>query len=139
MSEFSMQHMKLALSYHMVRETINADLEITDAERRFLAGAFPADSLRDAGFIGPRGGTSVHYERCLGAALISIPETLSLDERLTILTQVFQASLADESFAREEGAVLVKASKLLAITSQQLDAHLQLMDDVGSVALPAPE
>jgi uncharacterized tellurite resistance protein B-like protein len=139
MSEFSMQHMKLALSYHMVRETIDADLQVTDAERRFLSGAFPKTSLLEAGFVDAKSATSLRYERCLGEALISIPETLSLEERLAILTQVFQASLADESFAREEGAFLVKASRLLAITTQQLNVHLDQMDAVGSVDLPAPE
>lgn len=139
MSEFSIQQMKLAISYHAVLKTIEADLQITGAERRFLSGVFPKTSLIEAGFTDENGVFTKRYKRCLGEALISIPETLALEERLAILTQVFQASLADESFAPEEGAVLVYASKLLAITADQLDVHLEQMEAVGNVDLPEPE
>ncbi len=138
MSDFSLEQMKLALAYHMVVETIDADLEVNDAEERFLSRTFPADSLRKAGFV-DNTGTTVRFEQCLGQALITLPETMSLADRLAILTQVFQASLADEEFARQEGAVLVKASRLLAITPSQLDDHLDALESVGNVDLPAPE
>ncbi len=136
---FALDQLKLAFAYSIVEEIVDADEKVHDAERRFLAEKFPATSLESCGFLDDKGELNDDYRAAVAESLERLGNELDLQEKFALIDIFMGASLADGEFHHEEGNVMVWASRLLAITSDQLDAHLDTNDDVGSLDLPTAE
>ena len=131
--------LELALTWHLTRELLDADLNLDPQEAQFLADRFPQSTLQAAGFVHEDGAPTDRFQAVLAEALVVLPERMSEDDKAVILRMLFSASLVDDDFHRQEGHVLAKAAQLLGLSLAQLDAALEISDDVGTVDLPDPE
>lgn len=135
MAEFTRGQLKLAFSWHVAREILDADMEIAEGEEQWMAKAFPREALVDAGFVDNGGHPTAYYETCLGEALVTLPDVLSFDEKILLVRTLFAGTLADDEFHHEEGNVLVKAAHLLGLNSDDIEQALETIEDVGEVEL----
>lgn len=136
---FALDQLKLAFAYSIVEEIVDADEKVDEAERRYLAETFPATSLESCGFLDGDGSLNDDYRAAVAQSLETLANDLDLQEKFKLIDIFMGASLADGEFHHEEGNVMVWASRLLGISSDQLDKHLDTFDDVGSVDLPTAE
>ena len=136
---FAIDQLKLAFAYSIVEEIVDAGEEVDDAERKYLAETFPATSLASCGFLDENGKLNDDYRAAVEESLETLSGALALDDKFALVDIFMGASLADGEFHHEEGNVMVWAARLLGITSDQLDSHLDTIDEVGSVDLPTAE
>jgi uncharacterized tellurite resistance protein B-like protein len=139
MSDFPRSTLELALSWHLAQEVLLADLEIAETEHAWLAQHFPQSKLQDAGLADEAGARTPFFHDCVSEALITLPETMSRDDKLTLIKTLFAATLADNDFHHKEGNVLVRAVHMLGLSDGDLDGLLGSLDQVGDVDLPDPE
>lgn len=131
---FTRDELTLAFTWHLARQVADADFDVTDGELSWMDLHFPTDKLKAAGFVDHSGPTR-RYEDALGEALASLPDDLALEEKLGLITVLFEGTLADDEFHHTEGNVIVRAAQLLGVSNSQLDAHLSSLDAVGDVEL----
>ncbi len=139
MGQFNIPELKLAFGYHFVRLILETDAVITISETDYLQRIFPREQMSKVGFIGSDGGFTERHTEAMREAIERLPVELGLDERLEFLTTFLAASVADGEFDTEEGSVMMTAATMLAIPGDALDAHLESLDDVGTIDLPEPE
>lgn len=135
----SLDHLKLAFAWHIVRQIVGADGHLDPKEEKFLHRKFPEGALGAAGFVDDGGLPSDAFRAALGEAMIGLPETLDLEAKIDLLDTFMDATLADDEFHHEEGNLLVKASRLLGMSSSELNAWLDATREVGQLELPEPE
>lgn len=132
MPEFTPTQLELAFRWYVATEMLDADFERTETEEDWFATACPTEALASAGFIGPNGDHTPTYERCLGEALVTLPDALSHGEKIRVLRDLLRGGLADDEFHHEEGKVLMKAAMLLGVPYSAL---FDSLDEVGEVDL----
>lgn len=135
MSEFTRGQLKLAFRWHVAREITDADMEIAEGEIDWMIRTFPRQLLVDNGFVDGNGDITTDFEEALGESRVQLPRILSLDEKLALLGELFQVTLADDEFHHEEGNVLFRAATQLGVSSTELDDFLGTLDQVGDVEL----
>jgi len=138
-SDSPLDELKLAFAYHVVQEIVGADDNLDIGEMSFLDEVFPNSTLSTAGFIDDDYRPTERYHTAVAQALKALPARLSHPQKLELLDTFLDATLADQDFAREEAAVLVKAAHLLGVRTEELDIHLDRSENVGSIDLPSPE
>ena len=92
-----------------------------------------------AGYLDAAGGFTPRHLEALRQASITLPEELSVEERLALIEVLLGASLADSHFDEDEGSILQQAAVFLHIPDDALDAWLAAHSSVGVVDLPEPE
>lgn len=132
---FTRDELTLAFTWHLARQVTDADFDVTDGELSWMDRNFPMKNLWAADFVGENGAPTLRYEDALGEALVVLPDELRLDEKLALITMLFELTLADDEFHHTEGSVIVRAAQLLGVTNSELDAHLSSLDSVGEVDL----
>jgi uncharacterized tellurite resistance protein B-like protein len=130
--------LRLAFTRHVLDLIAQSDGQVVQAESDFVERTAPDSALAQAGLIDEFGARTVAFEEAREEALARLPVELSLAERLSLLDVFFELVLADGELDRGEGSMLFAAAKLLGITPQQFDQHLDSLDDVGQVDLDAP-
>jgi len=136
---YDLEQLKLAFAYSIVEEIVGADEKVDEAERRYLAEVFPSITLESCGFLDDQGELNDDYRAAVAASLEVLANALPLAKKFELIDMFMGASLADGEFHHEEGNVMVWASRLLGISSSELDQHLESLADVGSVDLDEPE
>lgn len=139
MSSFALDQLKLAFAWHVAQRIVGADGDVQSTESGWLASNFPTSTLASSGFVDGSGAPTDVFEQALDEALRVLPTELTLAARLQLLETFLDASLADDELHHTEGGVLLEAAAMLGVTPQQLDAHLDTLDEVGSVDLDDPE
>ncbi len=120
MDDFGLDELKLAFSYHIVNQILDADGVVAPAETRFLQRTFPRKLFEFADFVGKGGGSfTERWREALGEALLVLP-TRPRDERLGIVRTLFDAAMADDSFAAVEANVVRRAARLLALDPEDV-------------------
>lgn len=135
MAGFTLEQLKLAFTWHVARRVIDADGATHQDEAAWLAERFPADQLTRAGFIDTQGAPTSTFENALAEALEVLPTALHKPGRLALLETFLGASLADQELHHTEWSVLLEAAQQLGIQPHEFDAHLDTLDEVGSVDL----
>jgi uncharacterized tellurite resistance protein B-like protein len=113
--DFGLDELKLAFSYHIVNQIVDADGVVEPEETKFLRATFPRALFEMADFVDrDTGRFTERWRIALGEALLVLP-TRTREERLGIIRTLLDAALSDQQFAREEGAILQRAARLLAL------------------------
>jgi uncharacterized tellurite resistance protein B-like protein len=113
--DFGLDELKLAFSYHIVNQIVDADGVVAPSEATFLRQTFPRALFEHADFVDKeRGVFTERWREALGEALLVLP-TRSREERLGVIRTLLDAALSDADFAHEEGQILQRAARLLAL------------------------
>ena len=139
MSDIPRETLELALSWHLAQEVLVADLEFAESEQVWMTRHFPQSALESAGLADAGGARTPYFHDCVSEALISLPETMSLEQKAAMIGVLFSATLADDDFHHQEGHVLVRAAKILGLSTGDLNQVLSSLEQVGDVDLPDPE
>lgn len=118
---FTHEELKLAFAFHVVGQILGADGQVERGERTFLERTFPRALLERSRFLGPDGQYTARWNEALGEALLVLP-TLPVGERIALVDVLFRAALADDVLELEEGAVVERAARLLALSPADLAA-----------------
>jgi uncharacterized tellurite resistance protein B-like protein len=127
--------LRLALSVHLARLVVHADDVLDYHELTWFERVYPSERLAAAGLIDADGHFTDAFENARIEAALELPGTLTLDDKLSMLSAVYQAALADGVLEVTEYKVLLRAATLLAVSEAQLSAHL---DVLAGVDAPAP-
>jgi len=127
--DFSTEELTLAFSYQLVQRIIAADGEVVEAERRLMDRLFPADKLRELGFLRADGGFTQRWQDALGEALVELPVALSVDARLDLVETLWNAALADDEIHADEQAAVKHAARLLGLHKDQVVDRLNTSRD----------
>ena len=130
--------LQLAFTRHVLDLLAQSDGRVVAAESAYVAKAAPDDALLAAGLVDEFGARTVRFEEARQEALERLPVELPLDERLSLLEVFFELTVVDGDLDRGEGSMLFAAAKLLGITPQQFDRHLDSLESVGQVELDEP-
>jgi len=136
---YDLDQLKLAFAYSIVEEIVDADAHVDEAESRYLAEVFPSITLESCGFLDEGGKLNDAYRGAVAKSLEVLSGSLSLKQKFELIGMFMGASLADGEFHHEEGNVMIWASRLLGISTAELDQHLENMSDVGVIDLPNAE
>ena len=139
MSDFTLSELRLAFGYHFARLVLESDRTITLTETDFLQRHFSREAVTTAGFVDQVGAFPQRHTEAVRQASVTLPEELSLTDRLALISVLLDASLADDRFESDEGSIVEQAAVFLHIPDDALDAWLAERSDVGEVDLPAPE
>lgn len=139
MDTFDLDVLKLAFTRHVLDEIANADRQLTGDEKALIERVAPTSRLRFHGLLDSAGYPTGAFHQARAEALERLPEELSLDEKLAIVTAFLELCIVDGEIHRDEGSLMYLSSRLLGVTSQQFDLHLDsLTEHVGAVELDAP-
>jgi uncharacterized tellurite resistance protein B-like protein len=136
---YDLEQLKLAFAYSIVEEIVDADQNVNDAERRYLSEVFPAITLESCGFVDEDGKLNDDYRAAVARSLEVLSGALTLHQKFELIDLFMGASLADGEFHHEEGNVMIWASRLLGLSTAELDGHLSSLAEVGAIDLPEPE
>lgn len=138
MPAFTVDEMKLAFVYDLVRSIVTADGDVHDAEDRFLHSLCPPDRMFELGFWDGRWQTTNLYEDAFNQALDVLPK-LHIVDKWSLLDACLSACLVDGALDPREATILRRAAILLGVSDHEFDAWLDDHDAVGSVELDDPE
>lgn len=140
MAGFSTEELKLAFAYHVVQLIMGADQVVTEAENVYVKCHFPEDMLASSGFVDADGLLTPRFGEARDEALASLPDQLDQKTKLELVSMFVGAAVVDEQLDHGESQIFVAAASLLGVSTDELDAHLDSMDEtVGSLDLPEPE
>ncbi|MBT3218213.1 MAG: hypothetical protein HN348_03910 [Proteobacteria bacterium] len=118
------ERLKLAFAVYIAQLIIEADNRIDYREMKLWGQLFPRNLLRQASFVDDEGNLNADFEQARQEALITLPGSLSLDEKLELLTVLHGASMADGELEAHELDVLAKGADLLGIPPTTFTTHL---------------
>ena len=118
------ERLKLAFAVYIAQLIVEADNRIDYLEIKLWGQLFPRNLLRQASFIDDEGNLSESFEKARQEALYVLPGTLSIDEKLELLTLLHGASMADGELEAHELDVLRKGADLLGIPPNTFTTHL---------------
>lgn len=121
---FEDDELELAFLLHVADLVTGADQVTTEAERVFLAAAFPNDELAAAGFVDAAGERTPRAADAAVEALAVLPRRLDRPAKHDLLHAAFRLAVVDRTFRIGEGAVLLMASRLLGLPDDDFDAFL---------------
>jgi uncharacterized tellurite resistance protein B-like protein len=133
MQPFTIDDLKLAFIYDLVRSIVTADDNVKDTEDAFLAGLCPPEHMRAAGFWNEMWQTTERYEHAFAEALEVLPDR-PLAERWILLDGCLEACIVDEYLDPREADYLRRAAILLGLTDDQFDHYLDGHPAVGRIA-----
>lgn len=119
-----LRRLQVAFAFHMTREVLEVDSVVHPQEVRFLERAFPEETLRELGFVDADGRPTPALAEAAEAALLELPERLTLGEKLALLESLVEASAADGQLAAEEADALAAAARMLGIPADSWADHV---------------
>lgn len=132
--------LRLAFKKGILDEIARADRVFTDEEQRLVDRLCPPDELRAAGFLDASGQLTSWFHTRRAEAREVLRRELRTLHRLDLLTELLELCLVDGQLHRDEGSLLLRAARELAIDTHTLNAHLDTLDQVvGTVDLGEPE
>jgi uncharacterized tellurite resistance protein B-like protein len=133
--DFRMGELKLAFSYHIVNQILDADGVVAPGEARFFKRMFPTSLLERAKFVDESGKFTQRWNDACGEALLQLPG-LPVADRQHLIETLFQAAMADEVFEFSEEAVMQRAARLLGLDATQ---YSEAMDRLITSEIPLDE
>lgn len=132
--------LKLAFKKGLLDDIARADLATTPAEQALIDRLCPPAALRAAGFVDERGELTAWFHTRRVEARERLPNELRTLHRLDLVTELLELCIVDGQLHRDEGSLLLRAARELAIDAHTLNAHLDtLHEHVGQVDLGDPE
>lgn len=135
----SIDSLKMAFCWHLARRIMQADTVVEVSEAVWLLDRFPLDALQAAGLADKQGAETEDFSEILGQAMVVLPDALDLSGKFEVLKSLFDATLADADFHHQEGHALIKAGRLLGMSTSEIEQFLEEQTEVGDVELPEPE
>ncbi|MEM6929465.1 MAG: TerB family tellurite resistance protein [Myxococcota bacterium] len=134
MSEAELADAKLVFMRHYLLQLAQADAKLLPEERALLRTVCPPDVLRDRGLLAEDGTLTAKWVEELERAQQVLPEGLSLETKLAMITTFVDMAVIDGDLHHDEGKTLQEAADALGIDAEQFDAHLDgLTDQVGQL------
>jgi uncharacterized tellurite resistance protein B-like protein len=119
-----LDRLKLAFAVSIAKEIVDADTTMDYSEFKLFGQIFPNHLLVEQGFVDGEG----RFTEALGAAWAEarqvLPQALSREDKLDVLTIFYGASIADDELDSRELRVIREASSLLGISFEDLSRHL---------------
>jgi uncharacterized tellurite resistance protein B-like protein len=131
MTRPGVSELKIALALHVAELIVDADHRLEDSEAVFLNEMFPPEVLAQAGFLDAMGSTTEKYAAARDEALAVLPELLSADEKLELITLFVHASAVDGEMDPRELAVMAQAATALGVPRDVYADHVTEVLDSG--------
>jgi uncharacterized tellurite resistance protein B-like protein len=108
--------LKLAFTVSSSLKVIEADERIDYQELKFYGQIFPRGLLRDFGFLDDEDNYTAAFEEAQQRALTVLPQAISTEEKLELITLIHGASMADDDLGEKELVELRRAGDLLGLS-----------------------
>lgn len=132
--------LRLAFKKGVLDDIARADRVFTPAEQALIDRLAPPDQLRAAGFLDEQGQLTAWFHTRRIEARERLRRELRTLHRLDLITELLELCIVDGQLDKEEGSLLLRAARELAIDGHTLNAHLDtLTDTVGEVDVGEPE
>lgn len=115
---------KLAFAVWVSKLIADADGVLDLSEIRLLTSVFPRALLQAYGLMDAQAEYTPLYHRSYREAVRVLPEALSLEEKLELVTVFHAFCMADEELKQAELLVLREAAEALGVNVRQLSRHL---------------
>lgn len=119
--------LKLAFAVWVSRLIANADGVLDLSEIRLLTSAFPNALLQCYGLMNDLAEYTELYHASYRQAMRVLPESLTLAEKLDLVTVFHRFCMADEELKQAELLVLREAAEALGVDVRQLSEHLHTL------------
>ena len=140
MNGFELEVLALAFARHVLDDLALADRERTAEELALIERICPPERMRAAGLVDADGRFTPAWTEARAQALERLPNELSHEGKMGLLTTFFEMCVVDGHIDRDEGSILFQTATLLGIRPSELDAHLDtLTEHVGTIELGDPE
>jgi uncharacterized tellurite resistance protein B-like protein len=116
--------LKLAFGVSIGRAIVDADRQVDYSEFRLFGQIFPRVLLREEGFVDEQGQFTEALATAWMEACAVLPEMLSEEDKLDLLSLFHGTSMADGTRDSRETRVIKDAADLLGVPSDVLAAHL---------------
>ena len=131
--------LRMAFARHVLQE-LWGNRAPSEPEQLLLEALAPRERLRAAGLLDEHDQFTALWIDARAQALERLPRELSHEDKLRLLRDLFEVSVADGQLERQEGSGLLGAATLLGVGSSEFDALLDtLTEHVGSIELGLPE
>jgi len=116
--------MKLAFAVWIAKMIAKANGALDLSEIRVLTQRFPNDLLKSFYLLDEMSNPTATFKKMSREAVAVLPEALTIEEKLEIVTVFHEVCMADDELAQSELLVLREASEALGVPSHELSAHL---------------
>ncbi len=132
-AEDHVERWKVAFAVFVARLIVDADGIVDFGELKLLAQAFPDDRLRSLGFLDDAGGYTRAYKQAYTEAIRELPDVLSLEDKLDLVTIFHRTCMADGELVQAELLVLREAAEALGVPLNVLSGHLDGLKSIRTV------
>ena len=124
---------KIAFAVFVARLIVDADGIVDFGELKLLAQVFADEGLRSHGFVDRRGEFTAAFRDAYTEAMRELPNRLSLDEKLDLVTIFHRTCLADGELVQAELLVLREGAEALGVPLHVLSGHLEGLKSIRTV------
>lgn len=128
-----LERWKTAFAMFIAKLVVDADGIVDFGELKLLAQVFPDAHLAALGFLDEDGETTAAFKDAYLEAMRELPNRLSLDEKLELVTVFHRASMADGELLQAELLVMREAAEVLGIPLAVLSRHLEGLKSIATV------
>lgn len=128
-----LERWKTAFAMFIAKLVVDADGIVDFGELKLMAQVFPDAHLQALGFLDEDGGTTPAFKDAYLEAMRELPNRLSLDEKLALVTVFHRASMADGELLQAELLVMREAAEVLGIPVGVLSRHLDGLKSIATV------
>ncbi len=119
--------MKLAFAVWIAKMIAEANGVLDLAEIRVLTTRFPNDLLRSFYLVDEMANPTATFQKMSREAIAVLPDALTLEEKLELVTVFHEVCMADEELSQAELLVLREASEALGVPVRDLSQHLSML------------
>jgi uncharacterized tellurite resistance protein B-like protein len=123
---------KTAFAMFIAKLVVDADGIVDFGELKLLSQVFPDEELRALGFLDAEGGSTQAYKDAYLEAMRELPNRLSLDEKLELVSVFHRTSMADGELMQAELLVMREAAEVLGIPLSVLSKHLEQLKSIAT-------
>ena len=129
----ALERWKIAFAVFIAKLIVDADGIVDFSELKLLSQAFPDDALRELGFLDAQGGFTPAYKEAYTEAIRELPNRLTLDDKLALISIFHKTSMADGELLQAELLIMREAAEILGIPLAVLSRHLEGLKSIATI------
>ena len=130
----ALDRLRVAFAVHEAKRIVDADGILDVGEIELLVLAFPNPWLRTCGFLDERTRLTPACEAAYHEALEVLPRSLSLEQKLELVTLFHRTCMVDGELHERELQLLLEAARRLGVPGPALREHLRKLRGAGPLA-----
>ena len=122
-----LERLRTAFVIDMTKRVIDADGKVVFSEIQFWSQLFPSSKLKELGFIDDENRFTDALLDAQMEAAVRLAAELDDEDKFAIIDVLHGACMADNIADEEEVEVVREAARILGITEDRLQSHIQAL------------